>query len=100
MENEKNIDEKLQGSLFLPSKMPEIHATGAAIAYNPFNFRLLLVNEELCKNDDFSIDGVVKTFNSAVGEIILHPQVAKQISILLTEKIKNYESEYGKLSED
>ena len=99
MENDKNLEENFSGSLFLPAEMPEIHATGAAIAFNAYNFRLLFVREEIHKNDDFSVDGTIKTFNSAVGELILHPSVAKSISKSLAKEVKNYESEFGELPE-
>ncbi|MCL2115491.1 MAG: DUF3467 domain-containing protein [Methanobrevibacter sp.] len=96
--NKEKNDKKNIESLFLPHDMPQIHATAAAVAVSPLNFRLLLVNEEIEKNDEF-IDGTIKTFKTAVGEIILHPIVAKKISDLLAKEVKNYESKFGELPE-
>jgi len=98
MKNTEN-DEKNHQQLFLPCDIPEIHATGAAVAVSPFNIRLLLINEEIDKNDDFVESNIINTFNSATGEIILHPLVAKRISDLLAKNVKKYESKYGKLPE-
>lgn len=82
-----------QLNLLIPEDMAEINIVGAAVASTPFNIRLLLYNEEIERTGDLSGNNV-KIIRKGKAEVVMHPQVAKNIAELLLKEVSDYQSKF------
>ena len=82
-----------QLNLLIPEDMAEINIVGAAVASTPFNIRLLLYNEEIERTGDLSNNNV-KIIRKGKAEVVMHPQVAKNIAELLLKEVSDYQSKF------
>ena len=82
-----------QLNLLIPEDMAEINIVGAAVASTPFNIRLLLYNEEIERTGDLSSNNV-KIIRKGKAEVVMHPQVAKNIAELLMKEISDYQRKF------
>ena len=82
-----------QLNLLIPEDMAEINIVGAAVASTPFNIRLLLYNEEIERTGDLSSNNV-KIIRKCKAEVVMHPQVAKNIAELLMKEISDYQRKF------
>ena len=73
--------------------MGEINVVGGAVTSTPFNIRLLLYNEEIERTGDLLNDNV-KIIRKGKAEIVMHPQVAKNIAELLIKEIEKYKNKF------
>lgn len=80
-------------NLIIPEEMEEINVVGGAVTSTPFNIRLLLYNEEIERTGDLLNDNV-KIIRKGKAEIVMHPQVAKNLAELLTKEVENYREKY------
>ena len=80
-------------NLLIPEDMDEINVVGGAVTSTPFNIRLLLYNEEIERTGDLLNDNV-KIIRKGKAEIVMHPQVAKNLAELLIEEVKNYQNKF------
>lgn len=85
--------DKNQISLLIPEDMDEINVVGGAVTSTPFNIRLLLYNEEIERSGEILKDNV-KIIRTGKAEVVMHPQVAKNIAELLLKEIKNYQEKF------
>ena len=85
--------EKTNLNLLIPEDMDEINVVGGAVTSTPFNIRLLLYNEEIERNGDLLKDNV-KIIRKGKAEVVMHPQVAKNIAELLLKEIENYKDKF------
>ncbi len=91
MENKEDKTEtKL--NLVVPEDMAEFYITGGAIASTPTDIRLILFSDELLKDDNV-LGSKVDLIKTAKTEIIMHPNVAKQIRDLIDSELKKYVNE-------
>ena len=82
-----------QLKLLIPEDMDEINVVGGAVASTPFNIRLLLYNEEIERSGDI-LDNNVKIIRTGKAEVVMHPQVARNIAELLMKEVENYQKKY------
>ena len=82
-----------QINLLIPEDMDEINVVGGAVTSTPFNIRLLLYNEEIERSGVILKDNV-KIIRTGKAEIVMHPQVAKNIAELLLKEIDNYQKKF------
>lgn len=82
-----------QLKLFIPEDMDEINVVGGAVTSTPFNIRLLLYNEEIERSGDI-LDNNVKIIRTGKAEIVMHPQVARNIAELLMREVENYQKKF------
>ncbi|SDA59448.1 hypothetical protein [Methanobrevibacter millerae] len=82
-----------QLNFFIPEHMDEINVVGGAVTSTPFNIRLLLFNDEIERNCDIVKDNV-KIIRTGKAEIVMHPQVAKNIAELLLKEVENYQNKF------
>lgn len=80
-------------NLIIPEDMLEMNVVGGAVASTPFNIRLLLFNEEIEKTGEL-LNNNVKIVRKGKAEIVMHPQVAKNIAELLLKEIDNYQNKF------
>ena len=82
-----------QINLLIPEDMDEINVVGGAVTSTPFNIRLLLYNEEIERSGVILKDNV-KIIRTGKAEIVMHPQVAKNIAELLLKEVDNYQKKF------
>ncbi|WP_406533489.1 hypothetical protein [Methanobrevibacter sp.] len=82
-----------QINLLIPEDMDEINVVGGAVTSTPFNIRLLLYNEEIERSGVILNDNV-KIIRTGKAEIVMHPQVAKNIAELLLKEVDNYQKKF------
>ena len=80
-------------NLIIPEDMDEINVVGGAVTSTPFNIRLLLYNEEIERTGDLLNDNV-KIIRKGKAEIVMHPQVAKNLAELLIKEVENYKNKF------
>jgi hypothetical protein len=80
-------------NLLIPEDMDEINVVGGAVTSTPFNIRLLLYNEEIERTGDLLNDNV-KIIRKGKAEIVMHPQVAKNLAELLMKEVENYQNKF------
>ncbi len=85
--------EKNNINLLIPEDMDEINVVGGAVTSTPFNIRLLLYNEEIERTGEILNDNV-KIIRTGKAEVVMHPQVAKNIAELLLNEIENYQKKF------
>lgn len=80
-------------NLLIPEDMDEINVVGGAVTSTPFNIRLLLYNEEIERTGDL-LNENVKIIRKGKAEIVMHPQVAKNLAELLMKEVENYQNKF------
>lgn len=80
-------------NLLIPEDMDELNIVGGAVTSTPFNIRLLLYNDEIERNGDMLKDNV-KIIRKGKAEVVMHPQVAKNIAELLLKEVENYQEKF------
>ena len=78
-----------QLNLIIPENMEEINVVGGAITSTPFNIRLVLFNDEIERSGDLLNDNV-KMIRTGKAEVVMHPQVAKNIAELLLKEVQTF----------
>ena len=73
--------------------MDELNIVGGAVTSTPFNIRLLLYNDEIERTGDLLKDNV-KIIRKGKAEVVMHPQVAKNIAELLLKEVENYQEKF------
>ena len=80
-------------NLLIPEDMDELNIVGGAVTSTPFNIRLLLYNDEIERTGDQLKDNV-KIIRKGKAEVVMHPQVAKNIEELLLKEVENYQEKF------
>ncbi|MDO5810435.1 MAG: hypothetical protein Q4Q37_05015 [Methanobrevibacter sp.] len=80
-------------NLMIPEDMDELNIVGGAVTSTPFNIRLLLYNDEIERTGDLLKDNV-KIIRKGKAEVVMHPQVAKNIAELLLKEVENYQEKF------
>ena len=80
-------------NLLITEDMDEINIVGGAVTSTPFNIRLLVYNEEIERNGEV-LDDNVKIIRKGKAEIVMHPQVAKNIAELLMKEVETYQEKF------
>lgn len=80
-------------NLIIPEDMDELNIVGGAVTSTPFNIRLLLYNDEIERTGDLLKDNV-KIIRKGKAEVVMHPQVAKNIAELLLKEVENYQEKF------
>jgi hypothetical protein len=80
-------------NLLIPEDMDELNIVGGAVTSTPFNIRLLLYNDEIERTGDLLKDNV-KIIRKGKAEVVMHPQVAKNIAELLLKEVENYQEKF------
>ncbi|WP_295600221.1 hypothetical protein [uncultured Methanobrevibacter sp.] len=80
-------------NLLIPEDMDELNIVGGAVTSTPFNIRLLLYNDEIERTGDQLKDNV-KIIRKGKAEVVMHPQVAKNIAELLLKEVENYQEKF------
>ena len=80
-------------NLLIPEDMDELNIVGGAVTSTPFNIRLLLYNDEIERTGDQLKDNV-KIIRKGKAEVVIHPQVAKNIAELLLKEVENYQEKF------
>ena len=80
-------------NLLIPEDMDELNIVGGAVTSTPFNIRLLLYNDEIERTGDMLKDNV-KIIRKGKAEVVMHPQVAKNIAELLLKEVENYQEKF------
>ena len=80
-------------NLMIPEDMDELNIVGGAVTSTPFNIRLLLYNDEIERTGDQLKDNV-KIIRKGKAEVVMHPQVAKNIAELLLKEVENYQEKF------
>lgn len=80
-------------NLLIPEDMDELNIVGGAVTSTPFNIRLLLYNDEIERTGDLLKDNV-KIIRKGKAEVVMHPQVAKNIAELLLNEVENYQEKF------
>ena len=84
-----NMDSEM--NIFIPDDLNEYHISGGAIASSSMDIRLILFSHELEKNTNIEDSGVINLVKTAKTEIIMHPNVAKQIRDLLDKELEKFD---------
>lgn len=80
-------------NLLIPEDMDELNIVGGAVTSTPFNIRLLLYNDEIERTGDL-LKNNVKIIRKGKAEVVMHPQVAKNIAELLLKEVENYQEKF------
>lgn len=85
--DKKDDKSKIEINLVIPEDMEEFYITGGAIASTHTDIRLILFSDELLKDNNV-LGSKVDLIKAAKTEIIMHPNVAKQIRDLIDAELK------------
>jgi hypothetical protein len=80
-----------------PSETQKIYASGAFGGYTPHDFRVILYLEEPLRQDEILQSETLDIIRTVQGELILSPLAAKELTKWLTDKVKNFENDFGKI---
>lgn len=95
-EQSSKIDQK-EIPLVIPSESPKIYASGAFGGYTPHDFRIFLYSETPLQQDQLLPPGKLAVMREVQSEIVLSPLAAKELSEWLTDKVKNFEKDFGQI---
>lgn len=89
--NDGDVMKKSEINILIPDDLKEFHISGGAIASSNSDIRLILFSDELEKNTTIQSSGVIKLVKTAKTEIIMPPNVAKQIRDLIDAELEKFE---------
>jgi hypothetical protein len=99
MNQEKNIMEKNDIPLIIPSNIPRVYANGVLGGFNNCDFRLLLFSDEPLEQDEILLPQDLNVMREVQAEVILSPLAAKKISKWLTKYVEEFEKKIGHIPE-
>jgi len=99
MNQEKNVMEKNDIPLIIPSNIPRVYANGVIGGFNNCDFRLLLFSDEPLEQDEILLPQDLNVMREVQAEVILSPLAAKKISKWLTKYVEEFEKKIGHIPE-